>query len=108
MISATLAWFVAGICITAFVTLWFSVCFKELSAKRNSLEAISEQVQLHRTLYMQERGNENNSAARNILDNKLIVYKEVAKEYDALLKKPRNYITAYIMGFRNSDSSKDK
>lgn len=108
MISATLGWFVAGICITAFVTLWFSVSFKELSEKRNSLEDINEQVQLHRTLYMQERGSENNAAARNILDNKLIVYREVAKEYDALLKKPINYIPAYIMGFRHPESSKDK
>ncbi len=108
MLIATLGWFVAGICITAFIVLWFSVSYRELSTKQKSLEAIAEQVQLHRKLYMQERGNENNTAARNILDNKLIVFREVAKEYDALLNKPINYIPAYIMGFRNSDSSKDK
>ena len=108
MISATLGWFVAGICITAFIILWFTVSFKELSEKRKCLEAINEQVQLHRTLYMQERGSENNAAARNILDNKLIVYREVSKEYNALLKKPINYIPAYIMGFQYTDSLKEK
>jgi len=108
MITATLGWFVAGICITAFVTLWFFVSFRDLSTKRKSLETISEQVQLHRILYMQERGSENNAAARNILDNKLIVYREVEKEYNALLKKPINYIPAYIMGFHYYNSSKEK
>lgn len=108
MTSATLGWFVAGICITAFVTLWFYVSFRELSAKRNSLEAINKQVQLHRTLYMQERGSENEKAARNVLDNKLIVCREVEKEYDSLLRKPINYIPAYIMGFHYSDSLDDK
>lgn len=108
MISATLGWFVAGICIAAFVALWFSVSFKELSEKRNCLEAIDEQIQWHRIFYMQERGSENNAAARNVLDNKLIVYREVAKEYDALLKKPINVIPAYIMGFHYSDRLKDK
>lgn len=108
MTSAILAWFVAGICMTAFVTLWFYVSFKELSVKRDRLEAIDEQVQLHRIFYMRERSGENNAVAKNILDNKIIVYKEVAKEYDALLKKPINYIPAYIMGFRYSDSLKEK
>ncbi len=108
MVIATLGWFVAGICITALIVLWFSVSYRELSTKKKSLEAIAEQVQLHRKLYMQERGNENNAAARNILDNKLIVFREVAKEYDALIRKPINYIPAYIMGFRYSDNKKDK
>jgi hypothetical protein len=108
MLVATLGWFVAGIFIIAFITLWFSVSCRELSIKQESLKAMAEQVQLHRKLYMQERGSENNAAAQNVLHNKIIVYREVAKEYDALLKKPINYIPAFIMGFRHSDSSKDK
>jgi len=32
MTAATLGWFVAGICVAAFFTLWFIVSFKELSA----------------------------------------------------------------------------
>lgn len=99
MTAAALGWFVAGICVTAFVTLWFIVSFKELSSKKRSLETISEQVQMHRRLYMQERGGENDAAAQNILENKLMVYREVEKNYNALLKRPMNRIPAYIMGF---------
>ena len=99
MTTATLGWFIAGICVTAFVTLWFIVSFKELSAKQKSLDNISEQVQMHRRLYMQERGGENDTAAQKILGNKLMVYRELAKDYNALLKRPLNRIPAYIMGF---------
>ena len=101
MTAATLGWFIAGICVTAFVTLWFVVSFKELSAMQRSLETISEQVQMHRRLYMQERGGENDAAAQKILENKLMVYKEAEKNYNALLKRPMNRIPAYIMGFNS-------
>jgi hypothetical protein len=99
MTSAMLAFFFAGICLTAFVTLWFYVSFRELSAKRKSLYAISEQVQLHRILYMQERGGEHEAAARNIFENKLMVYSDVEKDYYALLKRPMHLIPGCIMGF---------
>jgi hypothetical protein len=100
MTTATLGWFIAGLCVTAFVTLWFIVSFKELSARRKSLDAINEQVQMHRRLHMQERGGENDAASLNILENKLMVYREVKKSYNAMLKRPMNRIPAYIMGFR--------
>ncbi len=100
MTSSTLGWFIAGICVTALVTLWFIVSFKELAAKRKSLDAIAEQVQIHRRLYMQERGGENDAAAQNMLENKLMVYREVERGYNALLRRPMNRIPAYIMGFR--------
>ncbi len=99
MTAATLGWFIAGMCVAAFVTLWFIVSFKELSAKQKSLNIISEQVQMHRRLYMQERGGENDTAAQKILENKLMVYREVEKNYNALLKRPMNRIPAYILGF---------
>ncbi|NLO10802.1 MAG: hypothetical protein GX129_13180 [Clostridiales bacterium] len=99
MTEATLGWFIAGICVTAFVTLWFIVSFKELSAMQKSLDTISEQVRMHRRLYMQERGGENDAAAQKIFENKLMVYRETVKNYNALLKRPMNRIPGYIMGF---------
>ncbi len=99
MTAATFGWFVAGICVAAFVTLWFIVSFKELSAKQKSLDTISEQVQMHRRLLMQERGGENDMAAQKILENKLMVYRKIKKDYNVLLKRPMNRIPAYIMGF---------
>ncbi len=99
MIADALGWFIAGICVIAFVTLWFTVCFKELSAKRKSLDSIREQVQMHRRFNVQEHGSEND-AAQNILENKYMVYRKVEKDYNALLKRPVNHIPGYIMGFR--------
>lgn len=99
MTEAALGWFIAGICVTAFITLWFVMCFKELLAMKKSLDTISEQVHMHRRLYMQERGGENDAISLNILENKLMVYREIEKNYNSLLKKPINRIPAYIMGF---------
>lgn len=100
MIVNTLGWFVAGISVAGFVSLWFVMSYKELSAKEKSLDTISEQVQMHRRLYMQERGGENDAVAQKILENKLMVYREVEKEYNALLRRPINRIPSYMMGFR--------
>lgn len=99
MTTTMLGWFVAGIGIAAFITLWFAVSYKELSVKKKSLDTISEQVQMHRRLHMQERGGENDAAAQKILENKLMVYREVEKSYNALIRRPLNRIPAYIMGF---------
>lgn len=100
MTAAALGWFIAGIGMAAFITLWFIVSYKELSTKHKSLETIEEQVRIHRRLYMQERGGEHDTAAKNILDNKLLVYREIEKDYKALLRRPMNRIPAYIMGFK--------
>jgi hypothetical protein len=99
MSAATLGWFIAGICLAAFITLWFAVSFKELSTMQKSLDTISEQVHMHRRLHMQERGGENDAGAQKILENKLMVYREAVKKYNVLLKRPLNRIPGYILGF---------
>lgn len=99
MTASSLGWFFAGIGISAFFALWFVVTYRDLSASRKSLETISEQVQMHRRLYMQERGGENDEAAKKILENKLMVYRELEKKYNEQLKKPMNRIPAYVLGF---------
>jgi len=103
MTAAILGWFVAGICIVVLVTCWFVISFKELSIMKKRLEIMREQVQMHRRLYMQERGGENDLSAKNILENKLMVYRELEKDYIALIKKTMNRIPAYIMGFHSLD-----
>ena len=102
MIVNTLGWFVAGISVAGFDSLWFVMSYKELSAKEKSLGTISEQVQMHRRLYMQERGGDNDAAAKKILENKLMVYRELEKSYQAMLKMPMNRIPAYILGFHSA------
>jgi hypothetical protein len=102
MTVATMGWLVAGICVVAFVALWFTVSYRELSAKRKSLDDIKEQVQIHRRLCMQERGGENDAAAQKLLENKLMVYREVEKDYNALLRKLMNRIPSHFMGFHSA------
>lgn len=108
MTSEVLGWLIAGISIVSLIALWFSVSFKELSAKRKSLDTIDEQVKIHRRLYMQERGGENDEAAQKILESKLMVYREVEKSYNSLIKKPMNRIPACLMGFHPAGKCRGK
>ncbi|NLC18877.1 MAG: hypothetical protein GX757_06575 [Clostridiales bacterium] len=101
MTTDLLAWLISGLCVLAFIALWFSVCYRELSAKRKNLLAVGEQVRMHRLLYMQERGGENDIAAQKILENRLMVYQKLEKDYNAMLKRPFNRIPSYIMGFHS-------
>jgi hypothetical protein len=107
MTTAALGWLIVGICVVAFVALWFTVSYRELSAKRKSLDAITEQVQIHRRLCMQERGGENDTAAQKVLENKLMVYREVEKDYNALIRRMANRIPSYVMGFRTSGKERE-
>ena len=97
----TLGWFIAGIFFAAFITLWFVSSYKELTEKRNSLVAIGEQVTLYRKLCMQERGGINEISSQKILSAKIAAYNEALKEYELSLKKLKNYIPAYMMGFKS-------
>jgi len=99
MATDLMAWFIAGLCVSAFIILWFSVSFRELSAKRKNLIALGEQVRMHKLLCMQERGGENDNAAQKMLESKLMVYHKLEKDYNALLKRPFHRIPGYIMGF---------
>ena len=101
MTTFALGWFAAGIFFAAFIFLWFCISYQELSLKRSSLNAISEQVAMHRKLFMQERGGQFDSSAQNMLSSKLIAYEEAKKIYNGYIKKPLYFIPAYIMGFRN-------
>ncbi len=94
----TLGWLIAGICLVALVTVWLSASIRTLMAKKQCLKAISEQVALHRKLCMQERGGEHDAAAQNMLNSKMMVYREVTKDYNALLKKPMHRIPCLILG----------
>lgn len=106
MTLATLGWLIAGVCVVAFVALWFTVSCRELSAKQKSLDSISEQVQIHRRLCMQERGGENDAAAQKVLENKLMVYQEVERGYKALLKRPMNRIPSFVMRFHTAEKGR--
>ncbi len=98
MATGILGWFIAAVCLVALVAVWLSASIRELLAKKQRLDDISEQVALHRKLCMRERGGEHDAAAQNMLSSKLMVYREVARDYNALLKKPMHRIPSLILG----------
>lgn len=97
---------IAGICVAGFVSIWFATTFKELSAKRNSLEDLQVQLRLHQGLYAQARDGPNAQAAANMLETSRMLCREAGKSYNRILHKPMNHIPALLMGFRPADEQK--
>ena len=103
MTTAALGWFFAGICFSALIFIWFGTSYRELSAKRRNLDAISEQIAMHRKLFMQLRGGPDDASAQNVLASKRIAYGEAKKNYDATTNNLLHYIPAYVLGLRTTE-----
>lgn len=98
-----IACFIAGICATGFVSIWFTTAFKELSAKQNSLAALEEQLRLHERLFSQARDGPDAQSAAKMLVTSRMLCQEAAKGYNRILHKPMNRFPALLMGFRAAD-----
>ena len=101
-----IACFIAGICVAGFVTIWFTTAYKELSAKRNSLAALEEQLRLHEGLHIQSRDGPDVQASAGMLETSLMLCREAAKSYNRILHKPMNRVPALLIGFRAADEQK--
>ena len=98
-----IASFIAGICVVGFVTIWFTTAFKELSAKRNSFADLEEQLRLHERLYAQSRDGPDACASAGMLETSHMLWREAAKSYNSILRKPMNRFPALVMGFRDAE-----
>ncbi|PKM71888.1 MAG: hypothetical protein CVU91_12110 [Firmicutes bacterium HGW-Firmicutes-16] len=98
-----IASFIAGICVAGFVTIWLTTAYKELSAKRNSLDALAEQLRLHEGLYAQTRAGPDACLSAGMLETSRMLCREAAKSYNRILQKPMNRIPALLMGFRTEE-----
>ncbi len=96
----------AAICAAGFVTIWFSSARAELSAKRNSLADLEEQLRLHEGLYMQATDGANAEPAACMLETSRMLCREAAKKYNGILHKPGNRIPAALMGFRAAEEDR--
>lgn len=101
--SSIIAYCVAGICAAGFVTIWFSTAYKELSAARNSLTDLEEQLRLHERLSDQVRDGPDARSAASMLETSRMLCREAAKGYNYKLSKPMNRLPALLMGFRTPD-----
>lgn len=98
-----IACFIAGICVAGFVSIWFTTARAELTAKRNSLAALEEQMRLHEGLYAQERHGPDAQPAAKMLETSRMLCREAANSYNRILLKPMNRFPALLMGFRTAE-----
>ena len=101
--STLIACSIAGICVAGFVTIWFTTAHAELSAKRNNLAALDEQLRLHEGLYAQSRDGPDERSSARMLETSRMLCREAAKSYNRILRKPMNRIPALLMGFRAAE-----
>lgn len=100
-----IACFIAGICITGFVTNWFTTAYKELSVKRNSLTDLGDQLRLHKRLSSKAGNGPDALSAAKMLETSRMLCREAAKSYNRVLRKPVNRLPALLMGFRAADET---
>lgn len=98
-----IACFIAGICVAGFLTIWFTTAYKELSAKRNSLSDLEEQLRLHEGLYAKTMDGPDARAAAGMLETSRMLYQEAAKGYNRILRRPMNRFPALLLGFRKAE-----
>ena len=95
--------FIAGICAAGFVTIWFTTAYTELSAKRNCLANLDEQLRLHEGLYAQAGDGPDARSANGMMETSRMLCREASKSYNRILHKPKNCVPALLMGFRAVD-----
>lgn len=98
-----IACFVAVICVAGFVTIWFTTAYNELSAKRNCLVDLDEQLRMHEGLYAKARDGQYVGSANGMLETSRMLCREATKSYNRILHKPMNRVPAMLMGFRTVD-----
>lgn len=100
-----IAYFIAGVCVAGFVTIWFRSAYKELSAKHSGLDDLEDQLRLHMQLSSQVSDGPDARSAANMLETSRMLYREAARGYNRILRKPMNRLPALLMGFRAADDT---
>lgn len=95
-----IACLIAGICLTGFLTIWFTTAHKELSVKQSNLADLEEQLRLHERLSGQTRDGPDAQSAAGMLETSRMLYHEAAKDYNRILLRPMNRFPALVLGFR--------
>lgn len=94
---------IAGGCAAGFIAIWFVTVRKELVEKRRNLASLREQLLMHEAASAQIRDGPNSEIAAKMLETNRRVYREAARVYNQLLKKPFNRLPAFLMRFHCAD-----
>lgn len=103
-----IACFIAGFCLSGFVAIWLSTAYKELSAKRTGLIDLENQLHMHEQLASAAMEGPEAVTAYGMLKTSRMLYREAAKGYNYILRKPLNRIPALLMGFRAADEKNNQ
>lgn len=99
------AWLISGACAAGFAVIWFAAVHKELYEKRRNLEGLRDQLLMHKKASAQTRDGPDKETAAKMLETNRMIYREAAKGYNRLLKKPFNRFPAFLMRFHPADES---
>ena len=94
-----IACLIAVSCTVGFATIWFVTVHKELD------ESLREQLLMHEKASAQIRDGPDREVAVRMLETNQRVYREAARNYNRLLKKPMNCVPAFLMRFHPADES---
>lgn len=97
--SAMISYVLTGFFATAFISLWFAVVYHVLSKKQGEVVAINRQLQIHYSIYRQERGGPKGDAAKRMLETSRMIYRESLHDFNMVYAKPMNRIPGFVMGF---------
>jgi len=95
----------AGVSTIAFIALWFWVAYQELVAKQKMVQSATDQLLACRKTYLQSKDEAGEAESETILARSQDIYIQSITLYNQALKKPRNFIPGYIMGFRQADKN---
>lgn len=90
----------AAISTAAFLTLWFWVVHRELTAKKEIVKSARSQLAACRQKHMQARDGLEKVDAQGILTRSRDIYRQSVTLYNQTLHKPWNCIPGILMGFR--------
>lgn len=98
--TVIIAYVIAGISATAFVTLWFTISYHKLSLKYREAEEAAEQVKMHYAIYRQDRESLNVKTVKRILDTSRMIYRESVNDYNRVYANPIYRLPGFMLGFR--------
>lgn len=97
----------AALSTAAFLSLWFWVVHRELTAKKEAVKSARSQLAACRKNYLRARDGPDEVIAQGILNRSRDIYRQSVALYNQTLHKPCNYIPGFLMGFREISKEDD-
>jgi Tfp pilus assembly protein PilN len=100
-----IAYVIAGVCAVGLVAIWFVTVRKELSERRRDLISLRKQLLMHEEASAQIREGPEKEIAVRMRETNRKVYQEADRNYNRILRKPKNRLPALLTRFHSVDES---